>query len=130
MAGPPVLLDATVYIDVLQGRSPQALDRLIEIRTCNHSAVCIAEFVHAGRLRPSDPRTTTVLRTISQVVRIVPAHRSSAPDEAIWGTAGILAGMLFRLGSFPAGAERKCLNDALVFLQARKHGCALVTGNI
>ena len=46
MAGPPVLLDATVYIDVLQGRSPQALDRLIEIRTCNHSAVCIAELVH------------------------------------------------------------------------------------
>jgi len=48
----------------------------------------------------------------------------------MWGAAGILAGMLFRLGSFRAGDERKCLNDALVYLQARALGCSVTTRNV
>jgi len=48
----------------------------------------------------------------------------------MWGAAGILAGMLFRLGSFRAGDEQKCLNDALVYLQARALGCPVITRNV
>jgi hypothetical protein len=59
----------------------------------------------------------------------IPAYRIEAPDAQIWGLGGILAALLFRLGSFGAGMERKCLNDALVFLQARKLGCAVLTAN-
>jgi hypothetical protein len=129
--GSPVLLDSTVYIDTLQGRSPPALDTFITLRTCNHSAVCLSELTHAfGRLRPLDPRTASALRVIRQTMRDIPGHRIVAPDTEIWGTAGILAGILFRLGSYPAGAERKCLNDALVFLQGRKLGWPILTGNI
>src|SRR5580658_2420312 len=64
-SGAPVLLDATVYIDTMQGRSPQALDDLISLRACNHSAVCLAELTHIfGRLNPADPRTPAVLNEV------------------------------------------------------------------
>jgi hypothetical protein len=129
--GSPVLLDSTVYIDTLQGRSPPALDAFITLRTCNHSAVCLSELTHAfGRLRPMDTRTASALKVIGQTIRDVPIHRLVAPDTETWGAAGILAGILFRLGSYAAGAERKCLNDALVFLQGRKLGWPILTGNI
>ncbi|HWE07088.1 MAG TPA: hypothetical protein VG274_10290 [Rhizomicrobium sp.] len=129
--GPPVLLDSTVYIDTLQGRSPVALDALVSLRTCNHSAVCLSELSHAfGRLNPTDARTPGALKALRQTTRDIPAHRLSAPDVELWGIAGILAGILFRLGSFARGAERKCLNDALVYLQARKLGISVLTGNI
>ena len=129
--GTPVLLDTSVYIDVLQGRSPPALDRLISYRTCQHSAVCLSELTHAfGRLNPADPRTKPILAVIRKTVADIPAHRIAAPDTPIWGAAGILAGMLFRLGSYPAGAERKCLNDALLYLQARKAGFPILTANL
>jgi len=129
--GSPVLLDSTVYIDTLQGRSPPALDAFITLRTCNHSAVCLSELTHSfGRLRAADPRTAGALRIIGQTVRDIPGHRLVVPDAEIWGAAGILAGILFRAGSYAAGAERKCLNDALVFLQGRKFGWPVLTGNI
>lgn len=129
--GPAVLLDATVYVDILQGRSPSALDVFITNRTCNHSAVCLAELTHVfGRLNPADSRTDYALKTIRQTVLDIPAYRLAAPDEENWGAAGILAGILFRLGNYAAGAERKCLNDALIYLQARKFGLPVVTGNL
>ena len=122
--GSPVLLDTTVYIDTLQGRSPAALDAFISFRTCNHSSVCPAQLAHAfGRLSPSDPRTDAALKVIGQSIRAIPAHRLVAPDAATWGTAGILAGILFRLGSHAVGAEQRSLNDALVYLQGASSVC-------
>ena len=46
--------------------------------------------------------------------------------------AGVLAGMAFRLRRLPKdqGHERKTLHDALLYLQARKLGCAVLTRNI
>jgi predicted nucleic acid-binding protein len=129
--GTPVLLDSSVYIDTLQGRSPPELDAFITLRACNHSAVCLSELTHAlGRLKPTDTRTARTLKVITETIRDIPGHRLVAPDTDTWGIAGILAGILFRLGSFAPGAERKCLNDALVFLQGRKFGWPIVTGNI
>ena len=65
--GAPVLLDTTVYIDTLQGRSPDALDQLISLRTCNHSAVCLSELTHLwGRLRLDDTRTKRSLEVIGK----------------------------------------------------------------
>jgi hypothetical protein len=129
--GSPVLLDTTVYIDTLQGRSPDALDRLITLRTCNHSSVCLSELTHAfGRMSPDDPRTGRSLKVIGRTIRAIPAHRLIAPDTDTWGSGGILGGILFRLGSYAAGAERRCLNDALVYLQGCKLGWPVVTGNI
>ncbi len=129
--GAPVLLDTTVYIDTLQGRSPAALDAFIGLRTCNHSSVCLSELAHAfGRLSPSDPRSEGALKVIGQSIREIPPHRVVTPDAMTWGAAGVLAGLLFRLGSYAAGAEQRSLNDALVYLQGRKLGWPVVTGNI
>jgi hypothetical protein len=65
-----------------------------------------------------------------ETIRDIPGHRLVPPDTETSGTAGVLAGILFRLGSHAPGAERKCLNDALLFLQGRRFGWPIVTGNI
>ena len=125
-----MLLDTTVYVDLLQSRSSARLDELIRFRTCNHSAVCLSELTHAfGRLNPADKRTAKTLSIVRETIRDIPSHRLFEPDAETWGAAGILAGLMFRLGSYAKGAERKCLNDALVFLQARKMGVPLLTAN-
>lgn len=130
-AGGPVLLDTTVYVDTLKARSPETLDAFLSVRTCYHSCVCLSELTHAfGRLNPDDPRTDRPLKVIGRTVRNIPIYRLVAPDAATWGAAGILGGLLFRLGCHPAGAERKCLNDALLYLQGRKSGWPVVTRNV
>ncbi|TJV89782.1 MAG: hypothetical protein E5X52_35290 [Mesorhizobium sp.] len=65
-------------------------------------------------------------------VEDIPDHRLHAPDDAIWGQAGVLAGLLFRLSNLPKGEghERRFVNDALVFLQARQLGASVLTGNV
>lgn len=63
-------------------------------------------------------------------IAIIRPHRLSEPSLSVWGAAGILAGLAFRLGNYAKGAERKLLNDALVFLQSLEAGQAVLTGNI
>lgn len=130
LSGGPVLLDTTVYIDLLRGQSSPLLDRFVSRRLSSHSAVCLSELTQSlGRLNPADKRTNGVVAAIRSTIRDIPAYRIDSPDAQIWGLGGILAGLLFRLGSFGEGMERECLNDALVFLQARKHGCPVLTAN-
>jgi hypothetical protein len=130
--GVPLMLDTTVYIDVTSGRSPLDVDALITSRTCNHSTVALAELTHAfGRLDPAHPDTRVALRVVGETVRDIPSHRLHAPDRDVWGRAGMLAGAMLRLsGDKPPAAERRMLNDALLYLHAQKIGCALLTANI
>ncbi len=104
------ILDTSGYLDVLQARTPVAVDELLTFRVCHHSAVCLAELTHVfGRLDPAHPSTSGVLQTVRDVIDDIPQHRLQAPDTAMWGEAGILAGELFRLSGAPkdAGHERK-----------------------
>lgn len=131
--GGPLFLDTSVYLDVLQGRSPVEVDRLLTYRLCHHSSVCLSELTHAfGRLDPKHDSTKAVLETVAATVDEIPAHRLHAPDVVIWGQAGVLAGLLFRLSNLPKGEghERRFVNDALVFLQARQLGASVLTGNV
>ncbi|ATU94501.1 type II toxin-antitoxin system VapC family toxin [Phyllobacterium zundukense] len=131
--GGPLFLDTSVYLDVLQGRSPAEVDALLTYRVCHHSAVCLSELTHAfGRLDPKHASTKSVLETIQATVDDIPEHRLYAPDASIWGQAGVLAGSLFRLSNLPKGEghERRFVNDALIFLQARQLGASVLTGNI
>lgn len=131
--GGPLFLDTSVYLDVLQGRSPAEVDTLLTYRRCHHSAVCLSELTHAlGRLDPKHASTKAILETIRATLEDIPDHRLHAPDAAIWGQAGVLAGLLFRLSNLPKGEghERRFVNDALVFLQARQLGASVLTGNI
>jgi hypothetical protein len=73
-----------------------------------------------------------VLETIATTVEDIPVHRLHAPDAAVWRHAGVLAGLLFRLSNLPKGEghERRFVNDAMVFLQARLLGASVLTGNV
>lgn len=131
--GGPILLDSSVYIDVLQDRTPAEVDNLLRTRSVFHSAVCLAELTHPfGRLDPEDSRSRSALAAIAAVIEAdIPRHRLFAPDIQTWGEAGMLAGKVLRLAKIPTGQglERKLLNDSLIYLQARRVGAAVLTRN-
>jgi predicted nucleic acid-binding protein len=132
-AGRPLMLDATVYLDVLQGRTSAAVDDLLRYRSIFHSAVRLAELTHAfGRLDPAHSGTRKALAALAGAIDEIPRHRLFAPDTDLWGKAGMLAGKALRLGRIPPGQgqERKLLNDSLIYLQARKVGAAVLTRNV
>lgn len=127
--GPELLLDSCVYIDVLQGHSPPAVDSLLGLRIINHSTVALSELTHLfGRLDPAHPMTRSVLDQLSGVIDDMPAHRLSRPSARAAGEAGMLAGLTTRLSSRAPGTE--LLNDALLLLQAAETGCTLLTRNL
>ena len=132
-AGLPLLIDTTVYLDTLQGRTSAAVDDLLRYRSIFHSAVCLSELTHAfGRLDPAHSGTRKALAALGGAIDDIPRHRLFAPDTDLWGKAGKLAGKALRLGRIPRGQdqERKLLNDSLIYLQARKVGAAVLTRNV
>jgi predicted nucleic acid-binding protein len=132
-AGLPLLIDTTVYLDALQGKTSAAVDDLLRYRSIFHSAVCLAELTHAfGRLDPAHSGTRKALAALGGAIDDIPRHRLFAPDTDLSGKAGMLAGKALRLGRFPPGQgrERRLLNDSLIYLQARKVGAAILTRNV
>ncbi len=120
-----------MYIDLLQDRAPPSVERLLRTRICNHLAPCIAELSHAlGRLDPSHPGTRPTADSIRKVIGGIKTHRVHTPGAAVWCEAGIVAGLLFRLGNYPKGQELRCLNDAVLYLDARLKGMTVLTRNI
>ncbi|MER9362907.1 hypothetical protein [Mesorhizobium sp. M0500] len=131
--GGALLLDTSVYLNVLQGRTPEVVDDLLTYRLCQHSTVCLAELSHLfGRLDPAHPTTKLVLKVVAGTIEDIPVHRLHAPDATAWGRAGMLAGLLFRLSRLPKGEGhgRRFLNDALIFHQAGLLGATVLTGNV
>jgi predicted nucleic acid-binding protein len=130
-AGGELLLDTCVYIDVLQGNTPAAVDGLLRLRTLNHLAVCVAELTHGfGRLDPRHPGTDGVLRTIAEAVDAIPPHRLETARADVVIEAGILAGLVFRLCGLQTGREVAALNDAILYLHAMANGQTVLTRNV
>ncbi len=128
---PELVLDTCVYLDVLAGRSPAEVDALVESRIVNHLSVCVAELVHAfGRLDPRHPGTPAALRELAGSVADIPPHRLMAASAAVVAEAGILAGLLCRLGGLGPGAQLAALNDATLFLHALAYGFVVLTRNV
>lgn len=128
---PKLLLDTTVYIDTLKGVQPDEVTLALRAGILWHSTVAEAELsAIAGLL---DPRRADTQETVAQVTSLIelrPAHRVLNPDGDVWREAGILAGLLARLQHYGKGEQRKALNDALIFLTAIEHGCAVLTRNL
>jgi predicted nucleic acid-binding protein len=130
-AGPELLLDTCVYIDILQRRVPERVKRLLTVRLSNHSGIVLAELTHVfGRLDPRDNRTRRVLAEIRGIISDMPAHRLSAPSLTALGTAGILAGATARLSDIESGREQALLNGAILYLQGVENGQTVLTRNI
>ncbi len=131
ISGPGLLLDTSVYIDVLQGRAPQAVKDLLLARDVNHSSVAIAELVHLfGRLDPLHKDTAGVLAPIAAAIAEIRPHRLTAPSMQAWAEAGIVTGMIARLIGLPKVDRQPMLNDATIFIQALESGYTVLTGNV
>lgn len=64
-AGQEPLLDTCVYIDGLQGRAPDVVGEMLNVRLSNHSTVAVQELMHTvGVLDPADPGIKDVIRQI------------------------------------------------------------------
>jgi predicted nucleic acid-binding protein len=126
-----LLYDTTVYIDILQRRFPRAGEFMLRAVEAWHSAVSEAELAAAcGMLEPTHPGTRNVVEEITAVIDQRPIQRTITPDRATWREAGILSGLLARLQGYSKDQRRHVLNDALVYVTARRFGCAVLTRNI
>jgi hypothetical protein len=131
IGGQALLLDTCVYIDQMQGRSPDILDDLIAIRVVNHSTIAIQELMHTvGVLDPGDPRTPGVIAEIGSLIEAMPSHRIFAPDPEVLGKAALLSGMVCRIQSYATDRKLRALHDCVLFLQAQKLGFTVLTANI
>lgn len=129
--GSPLMLDTSVYIDILQGRAPPAVEELVRERQPNHSSVAVSELTHLfGRLDPAHPGTKAVLGEVRGVLDDIPARRLSTPSVRAVAEAGIVTGILARLTGLPRTDRQPLLNDATLFLQALEEGATLMSGNI
>lgn len=129
--GEALLLDTCVYADILQNTAPPSLDRHLGGRQIQHSTVTLAELTHLlGRLQPDHPSTPETRRRLLMQIEHIPARRLHAPDAAVMGAAGVLAGMLFRTQGYAKGQEYRVLHDAVLFLQARQQGWTVLTRNV
>ena len=127
----PLLLDSTVYIDHLQAKFPVQLNYFLRLCVVRHGAVALAELVVPfGRLDPAHPGTRATVQQIQTAIAQVPAHQIVAPDVSVWCEAGIASGLVNRLRHQSDSANRRLLNDALIFFDARKHGRTVLTRNI
>lgn len=128
---PKLLLDTTVYIDVLQARLPEDVEIALRAGNLWHSTVTEAELsALAGLLDPTHPETANVVAQIAASIDFRPVHRILVPDRETWRESGIIAGLLARLQRYGKDKQRKALNDALIFLTAIKHGCTVLTRNV
>jgi len=129
-AGPELMLDTCVYIDIVQGRVPQRVEDLLVARICNHSAICLAELTHLfGRLDPQHPETPATLRELRGVIDDdIPHHRLTAPSTRALGEAGMLAGLMMRITGH--SKDQALLNDAILYLHALERGCVVLTRNL
>ena len=126
-----LLYDTTVYVDILQGRFPEAGEFAIRAADAWHSTVTEAELIApCGFLSPGHPDTAETVKQITAVIERRPAHRTIAPDRETWLVAGLLSGILSRLQGYGRAERQRVLNDALIFATARKHGMAVLTRNI
>lgn len=85
-AGQEVLPDTCVYIDGLQGRAPDIVANLLDIRQSNHSTIAVQELMHTvGVLDPEHPGTRAAIRQIRTMIREMAAHRIFVPDAETLG---------------------------------------------
>lgn len=132
LVGPPLLLDTCVYVDNLEGSLPPRVEALLRTRTLMHLSVVLGELSHNfGRLDPKHPNTREHLDDLAGVIEDIPRHRlEDAVSAGVLLEAGILSGLVFRLGGFQPGQEVAALNDATIYLHALERGHTVLTRNI
>ncbi|TIP08095.1 type II toxin-antitoxin system VapC family toxin [Mesorhizobium sp.] len=130
-AGQELMLDTCVYIDGLQGRAPDVVADLLDLRLSNHSTIAIQELMHTvGVLDPKHSGTKTAIKQIGMTIGVMHSHRVFSPDPDVLGKGALLSGILCRLQGYRKDARLRALQDCVLFLQAQKLGFTVLTGNI
>jgi predicted nucleic acid-binding protein len=126
-----LLYDTTVYIDILQDRFPKQGELMLRAVDAWHSPVTEVELAAAcGSLDPGHSGTRTIFEKITALIDRRPAQRTITPDRDIWREAGILSGTLARLQGYEKDQRHRVLNDALLYVTARRFGCTVLTRNL
>jgi predicted nucleic acid-binding protein len=129
-----LLYDTTVYIEVLRDQFPVTGQLMLRAVEAWHSPVTEAELISAvGLLEPRNSRTPVIDKIAAVIAKTIdqrPTQRTIVPDVIVWREASILSGILARLQGFDKGQRRRLLNDALLFVTARRHSCTLLTRNL
>ncbi|MBS5904550.1 MAG: hypothetical protein KIC89_17905 [Acetobacteraceae bacterium] len=129
--GSPVLLDTTVYLDVLSGDTPPEVDALLVVRPLFHVSVVLAELTNwFGKLAPGAPGTAAVLKELAGTINEIPRHRVEVVAPGTMLEAGIMSGLVYRLGGFQPHQALHAINDAAVYLHAIENGHTVLTRNI
>jgi predicted nucleic acid-binding protein len=130
--GPALLLDTCVYVDALGDGLPPIVEALLRTRALIHLSVVIGELSHNfGRLDPRHPKTHTHLCELAEMIGDIPRHRTEDSIRAsVLLEAGIVAGLVYRMGGFQPGQEVAALNDACIYLHALDRGYTVLTRNI
>jgi predicted nucleic acid-binding protein len=118
-------------VDTFQARFSPQFNR--QLAGCDpwHCSVVESELVYlCGCLDPAHPNTSRIVGAIEMAVGKWPSGRVLNPDREIWREAAILTGIVSRLHRSKAEDRGRLMNDALIFLTAVKHGCAVLTRNV
>ena len=125
-----VLLDTNIYIEDLAGRLPMAATELLDNATLHHCSVCLGEIATGLAARDvTAPGWRAEIRAWSQQMASMLPSRIHSPDRDTWIEAGLVCGTLARVQGYSKIDQRKALNDALVYLTARKAGIPVMTTN-
>jgi hypothetical protein len=117
------MLDTSVYLDVLQGRTPRPVDELLTLRVLHHSSVALTELARLfGRLDHGAAGAAQALEALSEVIDAIPGWRLSTPGVRTCGEAGMLAGLAERLGTDGA----RLIERATLLLHAAETGRVLL----
>jgi predicted nucleic acid-binding protein len=126
-----LLYDTTVYIDILQDRFPKTGELILRAVDAWHSPVTEAELAATcGLLHPGHYETRNIIEQIAALIERRPIQRTISPDRDIWREAGILSGTLARLQAYKNNQRRRVMNDALLYVTARRFGCTILTRNV
>jgi predicted nucleic acid-binding protein len=131
LVGSPLLVDTNVYIDVYDGSAPTEVKRLLSRRPIYHLDLVLGELAqNFGRLAPDHPGTADLLSELYEIFEAIPPERIETASSGTVVEAGIMAGLLFRLGGLQPGREVAALVDAILHLHALERGYTLLTRNI
>ena len=113
----------------MEGRLPVEAKELMKSRPVRHVSVVLGELTHFfGRLSPS-PANAAALVRLQSAIEFIDPRQLNEPTAGVSLEAGILCGLMFRLGGFQAGQEVAALNDATIYLHALEQGLTVLTRN-
>ena len=126
-----VVLDTNIYIDMAAGRFEPEIRAKLAGCLHHHSIVALAELAQGvAAYSPEAKSYASVKAYYLGLFKRVPRMRLLVPDADVWMRAGTVAGLLSRTQGFQPHQRKELLVDALIYVDAAKHGLPVLTRNV